>query len=349
MFVIERTSRSISADYLRVSALIHDYERFQQIKMPFYVSWRGVTGQSPEHKAEKEKLLSKPISMLEPGEYRIMSESLKIAAFYHFTELLDRDEWAERMVDHGLKVGLRGTIIFAHEGVNSTCAGSHEAINATIALLKSDPRFEEMEVKYSYADFNPFPKFKVKKKPEIVTFRQGGADPRDAVGTYLEPDEWNDLIQDPEVITIDTRNDYEVEVGRFKGATNPDTDDFVSFAKFVDEQLAGKEEQKIAMYCTGGIRCERSTAYLKQKGFKNVYHLKGGILRYLEMMPKDQSLWEGDCFVFDYRVAVDHDLKPAMWKIDPGTSDPAPMSEEERDDIAERRRTGAIFKKPYTF
>lgn len=278
----------------------------------------------------------------------IMSESWKIAAFYHFTDLPDRDAYAERLVDHGLSVGLRGTIIVAPEGINSTCAGSHEAIDATIALLMSDPRFAEMEVKYSYADFCPFPKFKVKKKLEIVTFRQSGADPRDDVGTYLEPDAWNDLIQDPDVITIDTRNDYEVEVGRFKGATSPDTDDFVSFAEFVDTQLKGKEDQKIAMYCTGGIRCERSTAYLKQKGFKHVYHLKGGILRYLEMMPRDSSLWEGDCFVFDYRVAVDHDLQPAMWKIDPETGDPVPMAEAEREHIAERRRSGAIFRKPYT-
>lgn len=276
-----------------------------------------------------------------------MAEEWKIAAFYHFVDLPDRDEWADRIVDHGLKVGLRGTIIFANEGVNSTCAGSVEAVDSTIALLKSDPRLADLEVKYSYTDFCPFPKFKVKKKPEIVTFRQEGADPRAEVGTYLEPEEWNDLIADPEVITIDTRNDYEVKCGQFKGATNPATDDFVSFAEFVDQQLKGKEDQKIAMYCTGGIRCERSTAYLKSKGFNNVYHLKGGILRYLEMMPKEQSLWEGDCFVFDYRVAVDHDLKPAMWKIDPSTSEPVPMAESEKDRIAERRRTGEIFKKPY--
>jgi UPF0176 protein len=277
-----------------------------------------------------------------------MDDSWKIAAFYHFTNLPDRDEWAERMFDHGLKAGLRGTIIFANEGINSTCAGSHEAVDATIALLKSDPRFAAMEVKYSYADFNPFPKFKVKKKPEIVTFRQKGADPRDTVGTYLDPEEWNDLIQDPDVITIDTRNDYEVGVGKFKGAINPNTDDFTEFAKFVDEHLASQKDKKIAMYCTGGIRCERSTAYLKQQGFNNVYHLKGGILRYLEMMPKTASLWEGDCFVFDYRVAVDHDLQPAKWKIDPETSFPKPMSEDEIEKIAERRRSGAIFKKPYT-
>ena len=276
-----------------------------------------------------------------------MSESWKIAAFYHFVELPDRDEWAERLIDHGLQVGLRGTIIFASEGINSTCAGSHEAVDATLALLKSDPRFAAMEVKVSYADFCPFPKFKVKKKPEIVTFRQDGADPRDEVGTYLDPGEWNELISDPEVITIDTRNDYEVGVGKFQGAINPNTDDFTGFAKFVDEHLAAQKDQKIAMYCTGGIRCERSTAYLKQKGFTNVYHLKGGILRYMEMMPKDSSLWEGDCFVFDYRVALDHDLKPAKWKIDPETSFPARMNEEDVERIAERRRSGAIFKKPY--
>lgn len=277
-----------------------------------------------------------------------MGDSYKIAAFYHFTELPDRDEWVERMVDHGLQVGLRGTLIFATEGVNSTCAGSHEAIDSTIELIRSDTRFESMEVKYSYADFNPFPKFKVKKKPEIVTFRQKDADPRQDVGTCLTPSEWNDLISDPDVITIDTRNEYEYEVGRFKGGINPKTKDFTEFAQFVDEHLASQKDKKIAMYCTGGIRCERSTAYLKQKNFKNVYHLKGGILRYMESMPKEQSLWEGDCFVFDYRVALNHDLKPAKWKIDPETGDPKPMSEDEVEKIAGRRRSGAIFKKPYT-
>ena len=277
-----------------------------------------------------------------------MSDSWKIAAFYHFVELPDRDEWADRLVHHGLKVGLRGTIIVASEGINSTCSGSHDAVDATIDLLKSDPRFEPMKVKYSYADFCPFPKFKVKKKPEIVTFRQKDADPRGQVGTYLEPEEWNELIQDPEVLTVDTRNDYEVEVGKFKGAINPNTEDFTAFAKFVDEQLAPHKDKKIAMYCTGGIRCERSTAYLKKKGFTQVYHLKGGILHYLEQMPKERSLWEGDCFVFDYRVAVDHDLNPAKWKIDPKTSFPKRMNEDEIEHIAERRRSGAIFRKPYT-
>lgn len=277
-----------------------------------------------------------------------MSEIWKIAAFYQFTELDDVADWAKRLEQAGEELGLRGTIIVAPEGMNSTCAGQGESIDGLIDLLRSDPRFSGLEVKYSEADFCPFPKFKVKQKAEIVTFRQAGADPQEAVGTYLEPEEWNEIIQDPGVITIDTRNDYEVKVGQFEGAVNPKTDDFASFAAFVEADLKGREEQKIAMYCTGGIRCERSTAYLKSKGFKNVYHLKGGILRYLAEMPQEKSLWNGDCFVFDYRVAVDHDLKPGMWKIDPETSDPVPMVPEEREKIAERRRSGAIFKKPYT-
>ena len=274
--------------------------------------------------------------------------SWKIAAFYHFTEFSDFEIWADRLVEHGLSVGLRGTIILAQEGINSTCSGSVDAIDSTIELLRSDERFKSIEVKYSYADFCPFPKFKVKKKPEIVTFRQSGADPRSAVGEYLEPEEWNQLISDPEVVTIDTRNDYEVKVGKFQGSINPKTDDFSDFATFVDQQLIEHKEKKIAMYCTGGIRCERSTAYLKEKGFNQVYHLKGGILKYLESMPKKESLWEGDCFVFDYRVAVNHDLQPALWKIDPESNMPELMNPSEVEKIAERRRSGAIFKKPYT-
>jgi UPF0176 protein len=279
----------------------------------------------------------------------VPTETWKIAAFYHFAEFLDYEQFADLLVEHGLKVGLRGTIILAKEGINSTCSGTANAIDSTISLIKSDARFSNMEVKYSYAEFCPFPKFKVKKKPEIVTFRQEGADPREMVGTYLEPDEWNELLKESGVITIDTRNDYEVKVGQFKGAINPKTDDFTSFAEFVDQELAKHKDHKIAMYCTGGIRCERSTAYLKKKGFKNVYHLKGGILKYLESMPKEKSLWQGDCFVFDYRVAVNHDLKPALWKIDPESNMPERMNPNEVEKINERRKSGAIFKKPYTY
>ena len=276
-------------------------------------------------------------------------DTWKIAAFYQFTELADFDKLADEIVNHGLELGIRGTFIISKEGINSTCSGRPSSIDAMLDLIKAHPCLADIEVKYSFADFCPFPKFKVKKKPEIVTFRQKGADPRETVGEYLNPEQWNELLEEPEVVTIDTRNDYEVKVGQFKGAINPMTDDFTGFAEFVEKELSDHKDKKIAMYCTGGIRCERSTAYLKKKGFKHVYHLKGGILKYLETMPKAQSLWEGDCFVFDYRVAVDHDLEPALWKIHPETNLPEPMSEDEVDKIAERRRSGAIFKKPYTF
>tara|TARA_B100001093_G_scaffold156731_1_gene149347 strand:+ start:366 stop:1217 length:852 start_codon:yes stop_codon:yes gene_type:complete len=277
------------------------------------------------------------------------SETWKIAAFYKFTVLTDFEELAEKIVNQGLELGIRGTFIVSEEGINSTCSGSPSAIDAILDLIKAHPLLADIEVKYSYADFCPFPKFKVKKKPEIVTFRQKGADPRETVGEYLNPEQWNELLEEPDVVTIDTRNDYEVKVGQFKGAINPITDDFTEFAEFVEKELSDHKDKKIAMYCTGGIRCERSTAYLKKKGFKHVYHLKGGILKYLETMPQSKSLWEGDCFVFDYRVAVDHDLKPALWKIDPETNLPEPMVEAEVEKISDRRRSGAIFKKPYTY
>ena len=273
----------------------------------------------------------------------------KIAAFYHFVDLPNCKVLANDLIQHGLKVGLKGTIILASEGINSTCSGSSDAIDSTIKLLKLNEKFKDIEVKYSYSEFCPFPKFKVKIKPEIVTFRQKGADPRDSVGQYVDPKEWNSLIEDPNVVLIDTRNDYEVKVGRFKGSINPKTDDFTSFSKFVDKELMDKKNNKIAMYCTGGIRCERSTAYLKKKGFKNVYHLKGGILKYLEAVPKEHTKWDGDCFVFDYRVAVDHNLEPAKWKIDPKTNLPEKMNFDEIEKIRNRRISGAIFKKPYTF
>ena len=179
-----------------------------------------------------------------------MSDLWKIAAFIILptcpTTMYGRSAWSDTDLWWGC-----AELIFAPEGVNSTCAGSPEAIDSTIALIKFDARFEGMSVKYSYADFNPFPKFKVKKKPEIVTFRQEGADPRELVGTYLEPGQWNDPSKHPEVITIDTRNYYEVDVGHFKKAINPKTDDFTAFAEFVDEHLASQKDKKIAMYCTG--------------------------------------------------------------------------------------------------
>lgn len=271
-------------------------------------------------------------------------DTWKIAAFYRFTDVPDPADRAAEMRAAGDAAGLRGTILFAREGINGNCAGKPDAIDATLEKIRSFPGFEGLEARITFADFNPFPRLKVKEKNEIVTFRQPGADPRETVGAYVEPEQWNELLRDPDVLTIDTRNYYETRLGKFEGAIDPGTDDFHSFAEFVRTQLHGREDRKIAMYCTGGIRCERSTAFLKQHGFRNVYHLKGGILRYLQEVPPEQSLWRGDCFVFDYRVAVDHHLRPAPWKIDPSTGDPLPMDNEEAAALAERLKNSPTFR-----
>ena len=260
----------------------------------------------------------------------VMTEAFTVAAFYHFSDLPDCEQVASRFRELGERLELKGTIIFSTEGVNSTLAGSAEAIEEALAWLRSDVRLAELEAKFSVTNLRPFPRFKVKVKPEIVTFRQPGADPNAAVGEYVEAKDWNALISDPEVITIDTRNDYEVQMGQFEGAVNPKTDKFEDFADFVQKHLAGNKAQKVAMYCTGGIRCERATAFLKTEGFSSVYHLKGGILKYLESVPKSESKWKGDCFVFDYRVGLDHDLKPAGWGISRETGDPIALNDEER-------------------
>ncbi len=274
-----------------------------------------------------------------------MESSYKIAAFYKFSSNHDTGALADDLRLIGEQRNLRGTIILADEGINSTLAGLPDDIDWLINYLKRDSLFPGLEAKYSWADFQPFPKFKVRVKPEIVTFRQQSADPGQVVGKYVEPEDWNDLISAPDVVTIDTRNDYEVEIGKFANAVDPQTDDFTAFADFVQQHQAELAGKKVAMYCTGGIRCEKATSFLIQQGITDVYHLKGGILNYLEKVPKEKSLWQGDCFVFDYRVAVDHDLQPADWKINPDTGDPEPMAPNERDLIAARRRSGAVFEK----
>ncbi len=268
----------------------------------------------------------------------------KIAAFYQFSDCHDSNSLASELRQLGEQHQLRGTIILAQEGINSTVAGLPADIDCLLDFLRQEQFFPGLEVKISWADFQPFPRFKVRLKPEIVTFRQPTANPGQGVGTYVEPEDWNDLISSPDVITIDTRNSYEVEIGKFNQAIDPQTNDFTSFADYVQKHKAQLDGKRVAMYCTGGIRCEKATAYLKQQGINDVSHLKGGILNYLEKVPRSQSLWQGDCFVFDYRVAVNHDLRPADWKINPQTGDPEPMLPEEREIIAKRRRTGEIYR-----
>lgn len=204
---------------------------------------------------------------------------------------------------------IKGTLLLAKEGINGTIAGLPDDIHAVLDYLRLDPRLKDLEHKASYADKHPFYRMKVKLKKEIVTMGVEGVDPNQVVGTYVRPEDWNALISDPDVILLDTRNDYEVHIGTFKGAVDPKTSTFREFPRFVEQTLDKTKHKKVAMFCTGGIRCEKASSYMKQQGFEEVYHLQGGILKYLETVPQAQSLWEGECFVFDQRVAVKHGLE----------------------------------------
>jgi len=237
-----------------------------------------------------------------------------VAAFYKFTKLPDYREQQARLQSYCVEQGLKGTILLAEEGINSTIAGTRAAIDAVLALLRSDPRLSDLEHKESYTDTLPFYRMKVKLKKEIVTLGVAGIDPNEQVGTYVAPEAWNRLIADPEVTLVDTRNRYEFEIGTFNGAQNPDTDAFVEFPEYVEKNLDKNRHRKVAMFCTGGIRCEKASAYMLAQGFEEVYHLEGGILKYLENVPTEESQWQGECFVFDQRVAVDHDLEVGSYK-----------------------------------
>ena len=202
-----------------------------------------------------------------------------------------------------------GTLLLAAEGINGTISGTRQNIDSVLHWIGQQPGLENIDTKESFDDEIPFYRTKVKLKKEIVTMGVEGIDPRQVVGTYVKPEDWNDLISDPDVLVVDTRNDYEVQIGTFKNAIDPKTTSFREFPEWANNNIDRTSNKKIAMFCTGGIRCEKSTAYMKEQGFYQVYHLEGGILKYLEKVPKDQSLWQGECFVFDNRVAVDQDLK----------------------------------------
>ncbi len=230
------------------------------------------------------------------------------AALYKFISLPDYKELQKPMLEKCLEHGVKGTILLALEGINGTIAGAPEDIKVVLTYLRSDNRFSDLEHKESHANTHPFYRMKVKLKKEIVTMGVEGIDPNNVVGTYVKPEDWNNLINNPDVVLLDTRNDYEVSIGSFKGATNPKTTTFREFPTFVADNLSATKNKKVAMYCTGGIRCEKASSFMKAQGFEEVYHLQGGILKYLETVPKEQSLWEGECFVFDQRVAVKHGL-----------------------------------------
>jgi UPF0176 protein len=204
---------------------------------------------------------------------------------------------------------IRGTLLLASEGINGTVASNRQGIDALLAWFEKDARLGNIVVKESFETSNPFNRIKVKLKKEIVTMGIEGIDPKQVVGTYVKPKDWNALISDPDVVLVDTRNAYEVKVGTFEGALNPNTTNFREFPQYVRDNLDPKANKKVAMFCTGGIRCEKSTAYLKEQGFDEVYHLEGGILKYLEEVPEADTMWQGECFVFDNRVTVNHQLE----------------------------------------
>ena len=292
--------------------------------------------------------------------------SIVVAALYKFAALPDYRELREPLLTFCRDRGVRGTLLLAEEGINGTIAGSREGIDAVLARLRADPRLADLKHKESLHDEPPFLRMKVKLKREIVTMGVPQVDPRRTVGTYVEPGDWNALVEDPEVLLIDTRNDYEIGIGTFRGAVDPGTRSFREFPAWVKENLDPSKHRKVAMFCTGGIRCEKATGYLLQEGFESVYHLRGGILRYLEEVPAEESSWEGECFVFDERVAVNHELERGSYeqcfacrrplsaedraseKYEPAVSCPHcydSLDEARRARFEERRRQAALARK----
>ena len=241
--------------------------------------------------------------------------SITVATFYKFVPLKDCAELQRSLQTLCDSHHLQGTILLAEEGINATIAGHEAGVLQVIDGLKSDPRLADLTVKTAIADAVPFGHMKVKIKREIVTLGQPAVNPTEHVGTYVNPQDWNRLITDPEVVLVDARNDYEVNIGTFQGAVNPHTDAFRQLPDYLQTHLDPAEHKKVAMFCTGGIRCEKATSYLLQRGFEEVYHLQGGILKYLEDVPEAESLWEGECFVFDERVAVRHGLQPGSYDL----------------------------------
>ncbi len=293
------------------------------------------------------------------------ADTIVVAALYKFVSLPDYQQLQPDLLAFCQAQAVKGTLLLAEEGINGTIAGSRAGIDAVLAYLQADARLADLEHKESYTDEAPFLRMKVKLKKEIVTMGVSGISPTLQAGTYVEAKDWNALISDPDVLLIDTRNQYEVDIGTFKNAINPQTTNFREFPDYVSQTLDPAKHKKVAMFCTGGIRCEKSTAYLKNQGFAEVYHLKGGILKYLEEVPKEESLWQGECFVFDQRVAVDHGLAEGSYEqcfacrhpvseadkaspeYEPGVSCPhcyAQKSDDQRARAAERHKQVQLSK-----
>ncbi len=242
------------------------------------------------------------------------SQKIVLAAMYKFVHLPDFRVLREKLVQVCEKQSLKGTLLLAEEGINGTVAGGREGIDNLLCFLKQDSRFSDLEHKESFVSQMPFYRMKVRLKKEIVTMGVPDTDPNQLNGAKVDYKEWNELISDPDVLVIDTRNEYECEIGTFKNAISPNTKTFREFPEFVNNELDSEKHKKIAMFCTGGIRCEKATNYLLKQGYEDVYHLNGGILKYLEEVKGEENLWQGDCFVFDGRVAVDKNLEQGNYE-----------------------------------
>ena len=238
-----------------------------------------------------------------------MPKPILIAAFYKFVDLPDYRDLRQPLLDLCRDAGLRGTILLASEGINATIAGQAAAVESALSCLRADPRLADLRVKRSCHDAIPFGRMKVRLKREIVALKVPGVDPQARVGVYVEPENWNRLIAREDVFLLDARNDYEARMGSFRRAHNPETDAFHQLPRYLSQTLDPARHKSVAMFCTGGIRCEKATSLLLQRGFDEVYHLRGGILNYLEKIKRADSLWQGECFVFDERVSLDHQLR----------------------------------------
>ena len=257
-----------------------------------------------------------------------MSQQYVVCALYKFVSLPNYKEIRQPLLNTMEQHNVRGTLLLAEEGINGTVAAKREGIDALLAWLDKQPGLDNIVSKESFDDECPFYRTKVKLKKEIVTMGVQGIDPKEVVGTYVKPKDWNALISDPDVVLVDTRNDYEIEIGTFENAVDPKTKTFREFPQWAEKNLDPSKNKKVAMFCTGGIRCEKSTAYMKEQGFEEVYHLEGGILKYLEEVPKEDTMWKGEGFVFDNRVAVDHDLNKGSY--DQCHACRMPITEEEK-------------------
>ena len=238
-----------------------------------------------------------------------------IATFYRFTDLPDQETWRAQLKEQCEKNNILGIIILAHEGLNATVAGPKKGVIAVLEFIRSNQRFKGLTHRECTSENPPFNRLRVIIRPEIVTLGDKSVNPNKTVGEYVPPEQWNDLINDPDLLLIDTRNDYEVQIGTFKNAINPNTQTFGQWDKYVKKNLNPKKQKKVAMFCTGGIRCEKASAHMLKNGFDKVYHLQGGILNYLEKIKPEESLWQGECFVFDHRVSVLHGLEEGTCEI----------------------------------